>query len=127
MIGFAGVILLWTEGRIMGLSGIIRGTIEKTSEPKKWRFSFIVGVLTGAILITPLGFSVMSIPVDRSLILIGLGGVFVGFGTSIGSGCTSGHGVCGISRFSQRSMIATLVFMATGVASVFILKILGVG
>ena len=127
LIGLAGILLLWTEGRIMGISGIIQGTFDSSTKSKNWRVLFLLGALLGGLLLSPLGFSVMSLPVDRPLALLGLGGLFVGLGTSMGCGCTSGHGVCGVGRFSRRSIIATITFMATSIASVFFLKFFGVG
>lgn len=127
LIGLAGALLFWSNGKVMGLSGIIRGIFEPSQLQKPWRISFILGTLTGGALIAPIGFSVLSASIDRPLPLVALGGILVGLGTTIGSGCTSGHGVCGISRFSLRSMAATITFILMGVISVLILKFFGVG
>lgn len=121
IIGLAAALMLWTNGRILGVSGIVGGALKTRSRDLLWRLSFIIGLMAGAFFIEPLGYSVMQLEVDRSLILVGLGGLLVGFGTTIGNGCTSGHGVCGISRLSPRSLLATIVFIASGVFTVTII------
>ena len=131
LIGLAGIILLWSNGRIMGISGIIGGTLKPNIGPNKdtktWRFLFIASALLGGLFIAPLGFSVLEMPVDRPLALVALGGLLVGLGTNLGNGCTSGHGICGISRLSVRSLVATCTFMAAGMATVYLLKFFGLG
>ncbi len=106
--------LLW-HGRIAGISGIFGGLLGRLSPSElDWRLSFVFGLLAGGLLLglfLPSGFAVT---VPRSPLAIVAAGVIVGFGTRLGSGCTSGHGVCGISRLSPRSVVATLTFMGTG-------------
>jgi len=122
LIGLAAAGMLWSNGKILGVSGIIGGIFRSKSWDFYWRISFIVGLLLGALLIEPLGYSIMQLEIDRSIFMTGLGGLLVGFGTTIGNGCTSGHGVCGISRFSSRSIVATLIFMFSGIFTVAILN-----
>ena len=106
--------LLW-HGRIAGISGIFGGLLGRLSPSElDWRLSFVFGLRAGGLLLglfLPSGFAVT---VPRSPLAIVAAGVIVGFGTRLGSGCTSGHGVCGISRLSPRSVVATLTFMGTG-------------
>lgn len=111
LIGLAAALLLLADGRIAGISGIFSGLLAgKTG----WRLSFFAGLLLAGAVATPaaLGRS------PRSLAVLGLAGLLVGVGTYFARGCTSGHGVCGIGRFSKRSMIATLTFMLAGIATV---------
>ena len=127
LIGLSAAGMLLTNGRVLGVSGILGGIFQNRSWNLYWRVSFILGMLIGAFLIEPLGFSIMSEAVDRSSLLIIVGGFLVGVGTIVGSGCTSGHGVCGISRFSVRSIVATGLFMISAIIAVFVLKFFGVG
>lgn len=114
MIGLAAVLLLKLNGRIAGISGIVNGALSMQAGDRLWRVLFVAGLVlggavyqiaTGELLIARQGF-----PITRLVIA----GLLVGFGTRLGSGCTSGHGVCGIARLSKRSMVATLVFLGTG-------------
>lgn len=121
LIGAASAFLFLTHGRIAGISGIV-GTLLRpaTRDPHYWRFAFIAGIAAAgliAMLIAPraVGESVRALP------LVVIAGVLVGYGTRLGSGCTSGHGVCGISRFSRRSLVAVLTFMATGTVTATLL------
>lgn len=120
LIGSAVTLMLWLNGRVTGISGIIDGLLSRNVAGKSWRLAFLAGLLAGGLvlyLLNPFFFVNHS---DRSLWQVGLAGFLVGFGTLLGSGCTSGHGICGISRWSMRSLVATLVFIASGmfVASV---------
>ena len=126
-IGLSAAGMMLSNGRVMGISGIVGGLFQSRSWNFYWRLAFVLGMVIGAVLIKPLGFSVMSVQVDRSIYLIIVGGFFVGLGTTIGNGCTSGHGICGISRFSIRSVVATCTFMISGIVTVYILKFFGVG
>jgi uncharacterized membrane protein YedE/YeeE len=81
-----------------------------------------LGLIVGALLIEPLGFTVLSIDIDRALPLVAVGGLLIGFGTTISGGCTSGHGICGMSRLSRRSILATILFIAAGVLSVAVIN-----
>jgi len=123
-IGAAAVILYWFNGRIMGISGITSRLLSKPDKDFWWRLAFVVGLIL-------VGFIYQMIfPVTVVINASGWGliaaGLLVGFGTVIGNGCTSGHGICGVARLSKRSIVATIVFMVTGVLTVLIKRILGV-
>lgn len=123
LIGLSALLLLIVMGRIAGISGIVANLL--FGQDKKnfsWRLIFIAGLILGASIyqnVSPLQLPFRESP---SVILMALAGFLVGFGTYIGSGCTSGHGVCGIGRFSIRSIVATIVFMAAAIITVFIVK-----
>jgi uncharacterized membrane protein YedE/YeeE len=127
LIGLAAAILWLALGRIAGISGMLgqvlgqalRGT---TGSERWWRILFLAGLPLGAALAVALGWAQMpGAPAANLGLAIG-GGLLVGFGTRLGSGCTSGHGICGLARLSPRSLVATLVFMAGGIASTFVLR-----
>ncbi|RME16814.1 MAG: YeeE/YedE family protein [Bdellovibrio sp.] len=124
LIGLAAAGMLFFHGKILGVSGIVGGLLNDRSRNMYWRLTFLLGLLLGALLLEPLGFSVMHETTGISLIYIGVGGFLVGLGAALGNGCTSGHGVCGISRLSPRSIIATVSFMITGFLSVTVLHTL---
>ena len=120
LIGAAATLMLWTNGRIAGISGILGGILIPKKADTLWRVCFLGGLLLG-----PLGYIVISgreldIDIQASPLLTVLAGLAVGVGTRLGSGCTSGHGICGISRFSGRSLLATTVFMGAGIVTVYI-------
>ena len=126
LIGISVSIMLAFNGRVTGISGIVSKAMEFPKNDFSWRFMFILGLIVGGgvlALIYPQAFLGQLETSNWTLIVAGL---LVGFGTSLGSGCTSGHGVCGISRFSIRSVIATCVFIGAGVLSVALFRILGV-
>lgn len=122
LIGLAASGMLWANGRIMGVSGIFAGLLVPGANQKIWRFMFLLGLVVGSLAIPILGFTVLQQDFDRNLIAAVIGGLFVGVGTTIGNGCTSGHGVCGISRMSPRSIVATLVFMCFGFLAVLLIN-----
>ncbi len=133
IIGLSAVLMMYLLGRITGISGILWGAIQPASmedyvsRDRLWRWLFVLGLPLGALLARVL-FDVTPGSVPSSNIPLTIAsGLFVGVGVKLGSGCTSGHGVCGISRFSKRSMIATLVFMGSGIATVFIVNLVGGG
>lgn len=124
LIGLSVSLLLLFNGRIAGVSGILGRALDRSREA--WRWSFLAGLLIGGLLMRALG-SARGIDFfgdgsDVGLAMTVIAGLLVGFGTQLGSGCTSGHGVCGISRFSLRSLVATLVFIAAGVLTVAALR-----
>ncbi len=127
MIGLAAAIMLLGAGRIAGVSGLAARTVGLGSgAPWAVAAAFILGLPLGAAIVSWFaGGVVVRFPI--SLLALILGGLLVGFGTRLGSGCTSGHGVCGLSRLSPRSIIATTGFMAAGFATVAALRIVGVG
>lgn len=125
LIGLAAALMVMLLGRIAGISGILGGLLQKATwgsvRQWGWRAAFVAGMLLAPLLwqmFAPL--PAMQMPSNPMLIISA--GLLVGFGTRLGSGCTSGHGVCGLSRLSIRSLAATLMFMATGVATVFIMR-----
>jgi uncharacterized protein len=117
LIGLASVWLLAANGRIAGISGILHGVFARAPGDRGWRFAFLGGLLAAGLL-----WSVMfgTEKTTAELGVMALAGLLVGFGTRLGSGCTSGHGVCGLGRLSLRSLVAVIVFMAAGMVAVFI-------
>ncbi len=124
LIGLSAVILMASHGRVAGISGIVSRVLPPAVDTKRLPqgLTFIVGLL----LVAPLWFGIFGqapvVAISSNMVLLGIAGILVGFGSVLGNGCTSGHGVCGISRLSGRSIIATVTFMATGAATVFILR-----
>ena len=124
IIGLAAVLLYWFNGRIMGVGGIVSRLLSKPGRDSIWRFAFVGGLILGGFIFERI-FSVCVV-INASTKVIFIAGFLVGFGVVIGSGCTSGHGICGIARLSKRSIIATIVFMVTGMLTVFLKRILGI-
>ena len=123
MIGAAAAVLLWVNGRVAGVSGIATGAVNQRGEERAWRLVWLVALVTGGLVATLLGGGVAYEPrAGFPQVLLLLAGLLVGFGTRYGSGCTSGHGICGISRLSPRSLVATGVFMLTGMLAVFAVR-----
>ena len=124
LIGLAAVVLLAAYGRIAGLSGIFGGLLTlRFNEEFSWRAAFMAGLLAGAAAMPALGaFDPASIAFAGGPVRIAAGGLLVGFGTAIGAGCTSGHGICGISRLAPRSIASTAIFMGVAVATVFLTR-----
>ena len=122
LIGIAATIIFFVNGRIMGISGILGNLIiTKETDQKFWRIIFILGVLIGPLIFILLFKEIKSEMVANTTLLI-ISGFLVGLGTSLGNGCTSGHGICGLSRFSIRSIIATLVFVISGMITVYFIS-----
>ncbi len=127
LIGLAAAWLWLGYGRIMGVSGILGGAVSGPGKDRAWRTYFVIGVLLSPWLYQ-WAFRLPEIVITDHKVLLVLGGLLVGFGTRLGSGCTSGHGVCGLGRLSKRSLAATITFMACGFITVFVLRhVLGVG
>lgn len=126
LIGVSVSLMLLWNGRVTGISGIINGALAPVKGDTQWRVLFIVGLFLGGIVMGQLNPKVFENTVTSEMWTTAAAGLLVGFGTILGSGCTSGHGVCGISRMSPRSLVATIVFMAAGIAAVFIFRKLGV-
>jgi hypothetical protein len=122
LIGAASALLLLACGRIAGISGILGGSFAAARGDRGWRAAFLVGLPLGAWLAVQAGVADPRFAITSSPVLLAAGGLLVGLGTQIGSGCTSGHGVCGISRGSRRSIVATAIFMATAGATVFLMR-----
>ncbi len=122
LIGASAVFLLWFNGRIAGVCGIANGIMDKEAKDKGWRIFFLFGLLMGPVIYLALSSKPMPALPDTSLWLVGASGFMVGAGTRLANGCTSGHGVCGLSRFSIRSLVSVVIFMLTGGISVFIVR-----
>jgi uncharacterized membrane protein YedE/YeeE len=123
LIGLSAVLLMLTHGRIMGATGILAGVFRPdASADRGWRVAVLAGMATGpfAMLWLTGAMPAVEVPIPPAVLVIG--GLIVGFGATLGSGCTSGHGVCGIARLSPRSIAATLVFMATTGLTVFVVR-----
>ncbi len=124
ILGVAALLFLLLNGRIAGISSIVSGSFKPFSNQPQWRWCFLLGLISAPIIALPLGYHLPS-EIDLSWPLIIIGGFLVGFGSYLGSGCTSGHGICGIGRLSTRSIIATIIFMLVAIITVFITQLLG--
>ena len=123
LIGTGAVILMLGLGRIFGATGILSGIFFfETRDEMAWRLAVVAGMILAPVLIFAVTGAMPALTVPVSPAMIVLGGVIVGLGTSLGSGCTSGHGVCGLSRLSVRSMVAVPIFMATAAITVFVIR-----
>jgi len=123
LIGLSAVLLVATNGKIAGISGIVREVLNPSAVKNiDWRFLFLMGLIGGSLFYRWLSGIENSISLEASWFAIIVGGALTGFGTAISGGCTSGHGVCGLARRSLRSFAATMSFMFTGVITVFVLR-----
>ena len=123
LIGLAASIMLLFTGRVTGISGILGGLLDSQTVDKNWRVIFISGLFAGGLIIKNFTHNeVFNIETSAFMSDYLVAGFLVGFGTLLGNGCTSGHGVCGISRLSSRSIIATLIFIFSGILSVLFFK-----
>ena len=124
MIGLAALFLMLLNGRIMGMSGILSGLLVKRPD-WPWRLAFVIGVIAAPFIFM----AVTGAPIERQTIMSGplvyVAAFLVGLGTAVGSGCTSGHGICGLSRLSMRSFAAVIAFMVSAVITVALLRFLG--
>jgi uncharacterized membrane protein YedE/YeeE len=123
LIGLAAVLLMALHGRILGATGILGGLL-RWGDLGDWalRAALVVGMAAGPLLLLALTGEVPAVDIPVSTLAIIVSGLVVGVGVSYGGGCTSGHGVCGNARFSRRSMVATVTFMATAIATVFVIR-----
>lgn len=124
LIGAAAALFVLANGRILGISGIVGGLLPPKSGDSGWRITFLLGMFAAPIvfgLLAPTDLNPTPI-IDAGYVLLVIAGLLVGFGTRLGAGCTSGHGVCGLSRLSPRSLVATLSFMVAGFVTVFFLR-----
>jgi uncharacterized protein len=124
LLGFAAALFILLNGRILGISGIVGGLLPPKSGDTGWRFSFLLGMVAAPVVFAgfaPAGFAEPP-RIDASYGVIVVAGLLVGWGTRYGSGCTSGHGVCGLARLSPRSLVATLAFMAAGFLMVYVVR-----
>lgn len=119
LIGASASLMLGLNGRVAGISGIVGGLLKPTAGDIAWRAVFVIGLIVGGLVarsLMPGAFTAVTAPLGVAM----LAGLLVGFGTRLGNGCTSGHGVCGISRFSPRSIVATITFITTGAVTAFV-------
>ena len=121
LLGLASAIFILVNGRILGISGIIGGLLRPTSGDVGWRLAFVLGMLVAPLLYLLLAGPV-AVRIDASWATLVVAGLLVGVGTRFGSGCTSGHGICGLSRLSPRSLVATLAFMGAGFVTVYLMR-----
>ena len=121
LLGIASSLFILVNGRILGISGIVGGLLRPRPGDSAWRIAFLLGMFAA-----PLLYAVLAGPsvarIDATWGMVIAAGLLVGWGTRYGAGCTSGHGVCGLSRMSPRSLVATLAFMGTGFATVYIVR-----
>jgi uncharacterized membrane protein YedE/YeeE len=122
LIGVAVTLMLWLNGRMAGVSGIMHSLLSAPKAEWLWRFSFLFGLVLGAVLFNLINPGFFTPRAGYPYWLLAPGGFLVGFGTRLGSGCTSGHGICGIANRSPRSILATLVFMGSGVVTVYLIR-----
>lgn len=122
LIGLSASAMLLLEGKIAGVSGIFAGVLLPAKGATAWKASFVAGLLAGGLLLRMLLPSAFDFGIIRPYGTLAIAGLLVGFGTRLGNGCTSGHGVCGISRLSPRSMVATMTFIASGALTVFLVN-----
>lgn len=122
LIGLAAAIMLLANGRVTGISGIFSGVLQPTEGEFSWRALFLGGLIAGGALMMLIQPELFALTIERSWLAVAAAGVLVGFGTRLGGGCTSGHGVCGLARLSARSLVATLSFMATGALTVYVIN-----
>lgn len=121
LLGLASAIFILVNGRILGISGIIGGLLRPKSGDVGWRLAFVLGMLVAPLLYRLLADPV-AVRIDAGWATLVIAGLLVGVGTRFGSGCTSGHGVCGLSRLSPRSLVATLAFMGAGFVTVYLMR-----
>lgn len=121
LIGIAATLLMALHGRIAGMTGILGGVLPPYTADNGWRITFLAGaVIAPALMVASGGIVAFAVPVSMGALIIG--GLLVGMGVTFGGGCTSGHGVCGMARFSVRSIVATLTFMITCGITVFVVR-----
>ncbi len=123
MIGLSAGLFLLLSGQLSGISGILENLLRPSERSLYWSIAYIVGLPLGATLVALLAPAVApTVRIANAPLLLIAGGVLVGYGARLGGGCTSGHGVCGLPRFSMRSILATAIFMATAAATVFVTR-----
>lgn len=127
IIGVSVSLMLLFNGRVTGISGIVNGVLSPLKGDTAWRVLFVMGLFAGGLALkvaSPETLSVGALATETWTLIVA--GLLVGFGTVMGSGCTSGHGVCGISRWSIRSLVATVIFIGAGIVAVYLFRMLGV-
>lgn len=124
LIGLAVTLMLLFNGRVTGISGIVNEAFVSRPKDGHWRLAFLAGLILGGLILNFINPGVFENTSGRNLIMLTAAGFLVGFGTVMGGGCTSGHGICGISRLSPRSVIATVIFIFFGILSVTAIRLL---
>lgn len=122
LIGLSATLLLLFNGRIAGICGILAAAVLPEGGDRRWRWLFLAGLMAGTLLWHLLSGAEVPAPTGTSPWLVAVAGLIVGFGTQMASGCTSGHGVCGLGRLSGRSIVATLLFMGAGAVTVALMR-----
>ena len=122
LIGFAAALYVLGLGRVAGVSGILGNLLRPTAKEAPAQLAFVAGLIAAPLAMGAAGAPLPTLTIEASLPVLIVGGLLVGFGTRLGGGCTSGHGVCGISRLSTRSLVATALFMAAGAVVVFVAR-----
>ena len=125
LLGLSAIVLMLFSGKVAGISGVVGGLLTPKKNETSWRGAFLVGIILSILVVAPFGFSLPDVS-DNNIFAVILAGLFVGFGTRLGNGCTSGHGIVGMGRFSKRSIYATCAFMASAMLMVLIRRLLGV-
>jgi uncharacterized protein len=118
LIGLSAVLLMLFDGRIAGVSGILGGLLNRQASDRVWRVAFIGGLIAAPLAAKLAGYAVPMPQLPGNFATVAIAGLLVGFGTRMGSGCTSGHGICGIARLSPRSIAATMIFMTSAIVVV---------
>ena len=121
LIGLAATLLLWSLGRIAGISGIVNGLGSAARGDRAWRIAFLIGMMGAGAIVLQFVPAPPRMQTGATPLLL-VAGVLVGFGTRMGNGCTSGHGVCGLGRLSWRSLAAVVTFMGSGIATVYVMR-----
>jgi uncharacterized membrane protein YedE/YeeE len=122
ILGVAAALYVLLHGRILGISGIVSGLLHPKLADSAWRVSLVLGLISAPFLVALFFGIIPVVEIDSGWLAIVIAGLLVGFGAQYGSGCTSGHGICGLSRLSPRSLVATLAFMSAGFVMVFIIR-----
>ncbi|MGC9402105.1 YeeE/YedE family protein [Vibrio genomosp. F10] len=124
LLGLSAVILMLFSGKVAGISGVVGGLLNPKKHDSSWRAAFVVGLILSAVILAPLGFDLPDVS-NNNIVLVAVAGVLVGFGTRLANGCTSGHGIVGMGRFSVRSIVATCTFMITAIIVVWVKRQVG--
>lgn len=124
LLGVSAVLLMLFSGKVAGISGIVGGLLSQKKHETSWRVAFILGMVCSVYVVSPLGFTLPDVS-DNNILLVSLAGLLVGIGTRLGNGCTSGHGIVGMGRFSKRSIVATCVFMSSAIVVVLVRNLIG--
>jgi uncharacterized protein len=122
LIGLSAVLLMLSTGRIAGISGIFSGLLNLRGEDKGWRIAFLAGLILAPVVAGWIGYGMATPVLPANWVIIIVAGLLVGFGTRLGGGCTSGHGICGVARLSPRSVAATAIFMVTAIVTVAVTR-----